>query len=163
MHFEELPMDKQKKLDTLYMKMAFNMAEISYGVRAKVGAILVTENGVVLTGVNGMPNALGNELETPTYDFISEFGKPTQVVLTGSVTKPEVIHAELNCILKAAREGVSTVNSTVYVTLSPCPQCASMLASAGVKRVVYASEYRSLGGIAVLNRCGVHVEQYEVE
>lgn len=156
-------MDKQQKLDTLYMKMALNMAEISYGVRAKVGAILVTENGVVLTGVNGMPSALGNELETPTFDFISQFGKPTEVVQTGLVTKPEVIHAELNCILKAAREGVSTVNSTVYVTMSPCPQCASMLASAGVKRVVYKDEYRSLGGLVVLSQCGVHAEQYKVD
>lgn len=149
------------KLDKLYMTMAQDMATISNGVRAKVGAILVTEQGVILTGVNGLPKQLGNELETPTYEFMSIFGESPKLTLTGSVTKPEVIHAELNCILKAAREGVSTLNSTVYVTMSPCSHCASMLSSVGVKRVVYLNEYRDLSGIKTLIRCGVLVEHFK--
>lgn len=141
-----------EKLDRLYMEMATSMSTISYGVRAKVGAILVTENGVVLTGVNGLPKALGNVLE-----HICVSDSQDDYVLK---TKETVIHAELNCILKAAREGVSTINSTVYVTMSPCPQCAAMLVSAGVKRVVFKDIYRNDSGIAVLIDCGVRVENY---
>lgn len=145
------------------MKMALNMAEISNGVRAKVGAILVTKNGVVLTGVNGLPKPLGNELEYPEYQLVSEFGKSAEVLFTGLTTKSTVIHAELNCILKAAREGVSTVGSTIYVTLSPCSQCAAMLASAGVSRVVYLSKYRLPDGLKVLEECGLEVVQLRLE
>lgn len=150
-----------KKLDKLYMTMAQDMATISNGERAKVGAILVTENGVILTGVNGLPKPLGNVLEEPTYQFLSEFGKTPELIQTGLVTKNTVIHAELNCILKAAREGVSVINSTIYVTLSPCAHCASMLSSVGVKRVVYLNPYRDLSGIITLGTCGVEVEHYE--
>lgn len=154
-------MGKQKKLDRLYMNMAIEMSTISYGIRAKVGAILVTKNGVVLTGVNGLPSALGNELEEQTYELISQFGQSPILKPTGLVTRSEVIHAELNCILKAAREGVSTIDSTIYVTVSPCAQCASMLASVGVKRVVFLDEYRNIGAIATLGACGVIVEKLE--
>lgn len=152
-------MDKQRKLDELYMNMALEMAKISYGIRAKVGAILVTEHGVVLTGVNGLPNALGNVLEDKEYTDSLGGG-------WWLVTKPEVIHAELNCLLKAAREGVSVINSTVYITMSPCAQCASMLASVGVKRVVFLNEYRNISAISTLRDCGViveHMKDFEYE
>lgn len=146
--------------DELYMEMAISMAKISHGVRAKVGAILVTEQGVILGGVNGLPKALGNVLEYVEYEFHSEFGKEPVLFPTHLKTKPAVIHAELNCIMKAAREGVSVLNSTVYITLSPCEHCASMLLSCGVKRVVYLEEYRSSSGIKTLIMGGVAVEKF---
>lgn len=156
-------MPKISKLDRLYMGMAIDMASISYGVRGQVGAILVTNYGVILTGVNGLPQQLGNTLEDPVYDLVTQFGESPKYVYIGLETKKEVIHAELNCILKGAREGVSTVDATIYTTVSPCAQCASMLVSAGIKRVVFLSTYRDTRGLKILRDCGVIVEQIEGE
>lgn len=142
-------MPSQNKLDQYYMSLALRVAELSHGVRAKVGSCLVTENDLTVLGTNGLPKALGNELE-----FV-EFG-------CGSLTsKKEVIHAELNTVLKCAKEGVSVKGATIYTTLSPCKACSSMLASCGVSRVVYLEEYRDTSGIDILNECGVAVEKLE--
>lgn len=138
--------EKQIKIDNVYMSMAYSMSTLSHGKRAKVGAVLVTENGVCLTGYNGLPKPLGNDLE-----YEDENGN--------LVSHQHVTHAELNCILKAAREGVSVVNSTIYTTLSCCTKCATMLAEAGVKRVVYGCKYRDVSGISILKQCGIVVEK----
>lgn len=148
-------MASQYELDHTYMKMAIAMAGLSNGVRSKVGAVAVTKNGVVLTGVNGLPNQLGNVLEVVEYS--SElFGSEPRLV-----TKPEVIHAEENVILKAAREGVSLIDSTFYITLSTCVHCASQLLSLGVARVVYLSEYRITTGVDILKQSGMIVDKLE--
>lgn len=76
------------------------------------------------------------------------------------VTKPEAIHAELNCLLKAAREGVSVVGATLYTTLSCCKPCSEMVAAAGIKRVVYKEQYRDSSGIDNLVRLGVQVDKF---
>jgi dCMP deaminase len=137
------------KMDDVYMGMAELMASMSHGVNLKVGCVLVTNNGVVLTGVNGLPKQLGNDLE---YHYT---GLP-------SVTKPSTIHAELNAILKAAKEGVSVVGSTIYLTHSPCVSCASMLVQAGVSKVVYQTPYRCEDGIQLLIDCDLEVVKHEV-
>lgn len=134
--------------------MALAMSTLSNGVRAKVGSVAVTKNGVVLTGVNGLPKQLGNQLE---YRECSDG-------LGGSswlVTKPEVIHAEENVILKAAREGVSLIDSTFYITLSTCVHCASQLISLGVSRVVYLNDYRDTTGVDILKQSGIIVDKLE--
>lgn len=155
-------MPTQKQTDSLYVEMLEPLKKRSHGVRAKVGAILVTQQGNLLVGINGLPKQLGNKLEIEEIVLASEFGQPPKWVLTGElITKPTVIHAEMNCILKAAREGVSTVNSTVYVTLSPCAHCASMLVSAGVRRLVYVEDYRDPSGLDVLKRCNIEVVKYK--
>lgn len=133
-------------LDKSYMNFAFELAENSKAIRAKVGAILVTEDEVVLTGYNGTPRGADN-----TAEFTNE-----QCEL---VTKPDVLHAELNCILKAARQGVSCKGATVYVTLSPCVHCAAMLVQVGIKRLVYSIMYRDNTGIKYLIQHGVQVER----
>ena len=144
-------MPSQNKLDQYYMSLALRVAELSHGVRGKVGSCLVTENDLTVLGTNGLPKSLGNELE-----FV-EFG-------CGSLTsKKEVIHAELNTVLKCAKEGVSVKGATIYTTLSCCVQCASMLASCGVKRVVYLEEYRDTKGIEILKQCGIVVEKLDSE
>lgn len=158
----EVTLPTQKQTDSLYIEMLKPLKKRSHAVRAKVGAILVTQQGNLLVGINGLPKQLGNKLEIEEVVLESVFNEPPRWVLTGElITKPTVIHAEMNCILKAAREGVSTVNSTVYVTLSPCAHCASMLVSAGVKRLVYVEDYRDPSGLDVLRRCGVGVVKYE--
>ena len=145
-------MATQQQLDKVYMDMANSMSTLSHGQRAKVGAVAVTANGVVITGVNGLPKALGNELETVSY--VVEATQHKELV-----SKPTVIHAENAILVKCAREGVSMLGSTVYTSLSPCEHCASMLASAGVTRVVYRDKYRNLKGLGVLEQCGIIVEQ----
>lgn len=155
-------MPTQKQTDSLYIEMLEPLKNRSHAVRAKVGAILVTQQGNLLVGINGLPKQLGNKLEIEEVVLESVLDQPPRWVLTGQlITKPTVIHAEMNCILKAAREGVSTVNSTVYVTLSPCQHCASMLVSAGVKRLVYVEDYRDPSGLDVLRRCDVAVEKFK--
>ena len=145
-------MADQKQLDETYMGTAMLHARLSKAKRAQVGAVLVTSQGVTLTGYNGTPRGLSNECEE-----LKAQSFPHQPAL---VTKPEVIHAELNCILKAAREGVSCIGATMYVTLSPCVPCAAMMIQAGVKRLVYKDTYRIQDGTDLLQRAGVVVESY---
>lgn len=144
-------MASQKELDGVYMATAIAHAGLSKAVRAKVGAVLVTSHGVTLTGFNGTPKGLDN-----TCEVLKPQPFPHQPALE---TKPEVIHAELNCIMKAAREGVSCIDSTVYVTLSPCVQCAAMMIQAGVRRVVYKEPYRDMSGILLLKN-SIEVQSY---
>ena len=146
-------MASQKETDELYMGTAMLYAKLSKAKRAQVGSCLVTKNGVVLGGVNGTPRGLPNECEILVMP--KEHWMQRELV-----TKPEVIHAELNCILKAAREGVSCIGATMYVTLSPCVPCAAMMIQAGIKRLVYKDTYRDQGGTDLLQRAGVVVESY---
>jgi dCMP deaminase len=141
-------------MDGTYLAMARAMSLHSKGKRAKVGAVLVTKHGVVLTGYNGTPPGWSNELETQV-DYNAETKEPTLV------TKPEVIHAELNCILKAAREGVSVIGSSIFTTLAPCVPCSAMIASAGVSRVIYDEEYRDMRGVELLRANGLYCCNYK--
>lgn len=146
-------MADQKQLDETYMGTALLHARLSKAKRAQVGAVLVTSQGVTLTGYNGTAMGRPNECEElKTQPFPHE---------PSLVTKPEVIHAELNCILKAAREGVSCIDATMYVTLSPCVPCAAMMIQAGIKRLVYKDIYRDQGGIALLLQAKVDVQCYD--
>jgi dCMP deaminase len=151
------------KMDAVYMGMAELMASISHGVNLKVGCALVTNNGVVLTGVNGQAKQLGNVLEYRDYEYQGREQPYTDEdgCMYRLTTKPSTIHAELNAILKAAKEGVSVVGSTVYLTHSPCVSCASMLVQAGVIKVVYKAPYRCADGIVLLIDCDVEVVKYE--
>lgn len=142
-------MANQKDLDRCYLAVAEAHAKLSKSERKSVGCCIVTKNGVMLGGVNGM--APGNP-EPMEYKE-----GPFEVL----VTKPEVIHAELNAILKAAKEGVSVVGGTLYTTLSCCKPCSEMVAAAGIKRVVYKEQYRDLSGIDNLKKLNVQVEKWE--
>lgn len=140
-------MPHREDLDGTYMGTALLHAKLSKAVRAKVGAVLVTRNGVTLTGYNGTPIGNDNNCERIDHD-------------TGElITKDSVIHAELNCILKAAREGVSCVGATVYVTLQPCERCSAMMINAGVREVVYLQDYKTKEGINLLLNSGILVRK----
>lgn len=143
------------KFDSTYMQMAKAIAINSKAIRKKVGACLVTKHGIVIPAYNGTPSGMDNNCEEDKgYDELTQ----SQIL----VTKPEVLHAELNCILKAAKEGVSVVDSVVYITLSPCVTCAAMMVQSGVKRVVFDQQYRDDAGIILLKTAGVAVEQLGV-
>jgi len=148
-------MANQKDLDETYMGTAILHSKLSKARRAQVGAILVTKQGVTLTGYNGTAVGRPNDCETVVKTSLPYLFEDMLV------TKAEVIHAELNCIMKAAREGVSCVDATVYVTLAPCVQCAAMMLQAGVKRVVYLQQYRDDSGVKLLQESNVMVQLYD--
>ncbi len=127
--------------DAVYMEVAKLHASLSKAERLKVGACIVTPSRVIIPGVNGQPKPLGNVCEQD------------------GATKPSVIHAELNCILKAQREGISIEGATLYVTHSPCEHCASLIIMTGIARVVYVDEYRSPQGLINLAIAGVEVKR----
>lgn len=132
---------KQKGLDTRYMRMAVIWAENSYCQRRKVGALIVKENMIISDGYNGTPSGFENVCEDEN-----------------NMTKPYVLHAEANAITKIARSSNSSEGATLYVTASPCIECAKLIIQAGIKRVVYAEKYRLEDGIELLRRAGVEVE-----
>lgn len=141
------------------MQTAYNFASLSKAVRHKVGAVLVTKQGIVIPGVNGTVAGTDNACEERVWiPNEGPFGDCGEWVLQ---TKPTVLHAELNCILKAAKEGVSCINATLLVTLSPCLSCSAMIAQSGIKQVYYAEQYRIPEGVEFLESCGVEVEQIQ--
>lgn len=139
--------NRNLEYDKVYMAMAKNVSTLSYAVKAQVGCIIVSPSGQVIShGWNGMPKGFDNCCE-----YTDEAGHLK--------TKPEVIHAESNAILKCARIGSSTCGSTLYVTLSPCIDCAKLILQAGVKRVVFLDKYKSDHGIKFLYMSNVIVQQ----
>jgi len=150
-------MAKQQELDSVYMGTALLHAKLSKARRSKAGATLVTKQGVVLSGFNGTAIGRTNNCEILRKDFINF---PTRDKYDWLESKTEVVHAELNCILKAAREGVSCLGATVYTSLSPCVPCSAMLVNAGISRLVFKDTYRDTEGLQLLESCGIITEQY---
>ena len=131
---------KQEKLDARYLRMAQIWAENSYCVRRKVGALVVKEKMIISDGYNGTPSGFENICEDEN-----------------NVTKPYVLHAEANAITKLARSSNNSDGATLYVTASPCIECAKLIIQAGIKRVVYGEKYRLEDGINLLKRAGIEV------
>ncbi len=130
--------DKQKLVDTRYLRMAQIWAENSYCKRRQVGSLLVKDNTIISDGYNGTPSGFDNICE-------GEDGK----------TLPYVLHAEANAITKIARSGNSSNGATMYVTTSPCIECAKLIIQAGIKRVVFSEMYRVSDGIDLLKNAGI--------
>lgn len=154
-------MATQQQSDKVYMQNAVNMATLSHAVRKKVGCVLVTPENLQIGAYNGQPSGWENCCEDEEYVITKEF-EDGEIVNKGKfelVTFKTVIHAELNAILHAARQGVSVKGSTIYISLSPCTACSAMIAQAGIKRVVYEEEYRDRSGIDLLQQNGIIVEQ----
>ena len=129
---------KQHDLDMRYMRMANIWAENSYCQRRKVGALIVKDKMIISDGYNGTPSGFENVCE-------NEEG----------FTKPYVLHAEANAITKIARSNNNSAGATMYVTASPCIECAKLIIQAGIKRVVYGEKYRLTDGIDLLERAGI--------
>ena len=133
-------------VDYRYLRMARIWAENSYCKRRQVGALVVKDKMIISDGYNGTPSGFENVCE-------DEEG----------ITKPYVLHAEANAITKLARSGNNSEGSTLYVTASPCIECAKLIIQAGIRRVVYAEKYRLTDGIDLLTRAGVEVEYKSLE
>lgn len=130
---------KQLKYDQAYMRMAMEWAKLSYCDRKKVGALIVKDRMIISDGFNGTPTGFENCCEDEDQ------------------TKWYVLHAEANAILKVAASTQSCKNSTLYITLSPCKECSKLIHQSGIKRVVYASEYKDTTGIDFLQKAGVEI------
>ncbi len=133
---------KQFLLDSRYLRMAQIWAENSYCVRRKVGAILVKDKMIISDGYNGTPSGFENVCEDEN-----------------GLTKPYVLHAEANAITKVAKSANNSEHATLYVTTSPCIECAKLIIQAGISRVVYTDSYRILDGIELLKKANVEVVQ----
>ena len=135
---------KQHELDLRYMRMANIWAENSYCERRKVGALIVKDKMIISDGYNGTPSGFENVCE-------NEDG----------FTKPYVLHAEANAITTIARSNNNSNGATMYVTASPCIECAKLIIQSGIKRVVYGEKYRLTDGIDLLERAGIETVYLE--
>lgn len=128
------------KFDARYIEMASIWAKNSYCKRRQVGALIVKDRMIISDGYNGTPSGFENVCEDES-----------------GVTKPYVLHAEANAITKVAKSGNSSAGSTLYVTASPCVECAKLIIQSGISRVVYRDEYRLADGVELLQRAGIEV------
>ena len=133
--------EKQHKLDSRYIHMARIWDENSYCHRRQVGALVVKNKAIISDGYNGTPSGFENVCEDEN-----------------NITKPYVLHAEANAITKLARSHNSSDGATLYVTASPCIECAKLIIQAGIKRVVYSEKYRLDDGLKLLQRAGIDIE-----
>lgn len=141
---------KPKFID-YFMKVAELTSTLSYAKRLQVGAVIVKGNQTIGTGYNGMPTDWENTCE---YTIEDAMGYDT------FKTKPEVLHAESNALMKVARSTESSEGATLFCTHSPCMDCAKLIYQAGIETVYYKETYRSEDGLNFLRKSGINVHQY---
>lgn len=140
----------KEKFKKAFMESAETFAKLSYANNLKVGAVAVKDKRILSIGYNGMPSGWTNICEWQCEDGMGyDTGK----------TKPEVLHAEANCIAKLARSNESSKGAVLFVTHSPCIECAKMIHMAGFEAVYYKHQYRKTDGLDFLKHCGIKVEQ----
>jgi dCMP deaminase len=166
---------KQKFID-MYMDWANRCAKLSHAKRLHVGAVIVKDDTVISYGYNGMPAGWDNNCEDKVWDSgAGGWLDPEEIeakypyeewhdgaqrsVRYGLKTKPEVLHAESNAIAKLAKSSNSGLGATLFVTHSPCLQCAKLIYQSGIGRVWYGANYRDDSGIKFLEKSGVEINQ----
>jgi dCMP deaminase len=138
--------EKQIAFDKRYLEMALIWARNSYCNRRQVGALIVKEKMIISDGYNGTPSGFENICEDEE-----------------NITKPYVLHAEANAITKVAKSHNSSENSTLYVTTSPCMECAKLIIQSGIKRVVYCNRYHNTDGLDLLKRACIELIYIDLE
>lgn len=137
--------DKQVQFDKRYLEMAKIWALNSYCKRRQVGALIVKEKMIISDGYNGTPAGFENVCEDEDYR-----------------TKPYVLHAEANAITKVAKSNNSSEGATLYITSSPCMECAKLIIQSGIRRVVYCDNYHTESGVDLLRKASIEVEYVEI-
>lgn len=137
--------EKQSRYDKAYLQMAREWGKLSHCKRKQVGAILVKEGMIISDGYNGTPSGFENECEDESGD-----------------TKWYVLHAEANALTKVARSTNNAWNATLYLSLSPCPECSKLILQSGIKRLVYISQYKDLSGLELLEKAGIEIDQVDI-
>lgn len=163
----------KKKFIDYYMGIAELTAKLSHAKRLQVGAVIVKNNQIIGTGYNGMPAGWENDCEDKVWDpgaggWLSpeEFAQQYPYECTqrniryGLKTKPEVLHAESNSILKVAKSTESSDGAEIFCTHAPCIECAKLIHQSGIKKMYYRDSYRDDSGITFLRKSGVEIEQY---
>jgi dCMP deaminase len=135
-----MSVNKQLALDKRYLRMAAIWAENSYCQRRRVGALIVKDKMIISDGYNGTPAGFENICEDEN-----------------GTTYPYVLHAEANAITKIACSNNNSKDATLYVTASPCIECAKLIIQAGIRRVVYSEKYRLSNGIELLEKAMIEV------
>ncbi len=161
---------KQKFID-LYMDFAKRVSQLSYARRLQVGAVIVKDDTVVSYGYNGMPAGWDNDCEYKDYDLARDFNgnyfpnSEKEYPLVDSrghyrlKTRPEVLHAESNAIAKLAKSTNSGVGADLFITHSPCIECAKLIYQSGIRNVFYREKYRDDAGTTFLEKSGVEIKQ----
>ena len=144
---------KQLRYDEMYLDICTRISKMSFAKRAQVGALLVKDNNIISMGWNGTPIGFENDCEFRVDDFDED----------ALITKPEVLHAESNCITKVAKSTQSSIDSTMYITISPCMDCAKLIAQSGISRVVFKKFYRDKKSLDFLTKCGIIIDNYDFE
>jgi dCMP deaminase len=137
---------KQSSFDRRYLEMAMIWAKNSYCKRRQVGALIVKDKMIISDGYNGTPSGFENVCEDDHFK-----------------TKPYVLHAEANAITKVAKSNNSSENATLYVTTSPCMECAKLIIQSGIRRVVYSDRYSRTEGLDLLKRAGIEIVFMELD
>ena len=137
--------DKKTKFDKQYLRMARIWGSNSYCKRRQVGALLVKDNMIISDGYNGTPSGFENDCEDEN-----------------NVSKAYVLHAEANAITKVAKSNNSSDGSTLYVTTSPCMECAKLIIQSGIVRVVFSEKYRITDGLDLLERVGIELDHIRI-
>lgn len=141
----QLLQSKQDKIDRLYLRMASVWAENSHCKRSKVGCLIVNNRRIISDGYNGTPSGFPNECED-----------------CDNKTHPIVLHAEANAITKIATSTNTSEGATLYVTLSPCFDCAKLIIQAGIKRIVFSELYRNTDSFELFKHAGIEIKQLEI-
>lgn len=158
-------------ISVIYMQMAYQIAKLSYAERRKVGCLIVKDEQIVSFGYNGTPHGFDNQCE----DLHAVLPKSDEQIIalkeggyccdkhggtwSKLLTKKEVLHAESNAITKLAKSTLTSKDSILYTTTSPCFDCAKLIIQAGVKEVYYCEEYIDVSGINLLERAGIKTHQ----
>ena len=138
--------EKQRQLDMRYLRMALIWAENSYCIRRKVGALIVKDKMIISDGYNGTPAGFENVCEDEN-----------------AKTKSYVLHAEANAISKVAKSNNNSMGATLYITDSPCIECAKLIIQSGIVRVVFLRKYHCEDGLDLLNRIHIETEHISEE
>lgn len=136
-------MAQQTDLDKIFIEMAYSFSKLSKAERRKVGCVIVKDGQVISNGFNGTPSGFNNCCEID------------------NKTKPEVLHAESNALMKIARSTNSSIGSTMYLTCSPCFDCAKLIIQSGIIRLVYKDDYRTSEGIDLLRQTDIIIEKFK--
>ena len=136
--------------------MASFWAELSSAIRKKVGCLIVKDGAIISDGYNGTPSGFDNNCEE-----YETWPQDPQLPTIPLKTKPEVLHAESNAITKLAKSTQSSDGATMYITISPCVDCAKLIIQSGIKRVVYGEVYRNEDGINLLNKASITTKKLD--
>jgi len=135
-----MDLNKQKKYDVAYLKMALEWAKLSYCKRRQVGALIVKDRMIISDGYNGTPTGFENVCEDDE-----------------NYTKWYVLHAEANAIMKVSASTQSSKGATLYITLSPCRECSKLIFQSGITRLVYNKKYKDTSGLDFLQKSGIEI------